>query len=694
MAWCLIKSEQEAFKKALVEKKLNPFALAEMTSEQRRAEFEKYVGTENADNINSLYESKLLLKNQVTGFQNWVKRSAGMKATVKRDLITKIERLNDLGVLSPTELKNFKEDLVRTRIGMNITFEEASTINKLSEDRTTSKEAWDSDLKDNPTWSEDPHSTRKEWLNNKNRLEYGIKQVAIENYVNELKLEARKVSFKKHPIKATAKAIGTIPSVFKSLMASLDNSFWGRQGIKNAFGNMEQKRIWSRGFVQSFRDIGAELVNKKVDGFEPMDLIKADIYSRPNAINGKYKAGSYKLGVLSEEAFPTSLPERVPFLGRLFKASETAYSGGALRMRADLADMLISKAEKQGINTLNPEQARGMGNLVGSLTGRGSLGKAEGIADTLNVLLFSARFMKSNFDTLTAHQFDKRSTQFTKVEARKNLLSLVGHVAGILMIAKLLDPDSVDEDPRSTNFGKIKIFGKWTDITGGMRSIIIPIAKILPTKRNGVWGSWSKSSTGTWTNLTAGKFGQQDGVDVVMDALLLNKLSPIASILRDAMSGQMFGGEPFDIKKSIIESVIPLSLQTWNDVKDESFGTVVSVIISEFVGLGVSTYKYKSNWAGRTSKEMRDFRSQVGDDLFKQANDDYNRAYNLWFDEVKKDQRYKDLSDEGKKKLQTDARSALKDKILYEYGYYKEKSFKTREEVTEEFTQEDLAPRK
>ena len=90
MAWCLIKSEQEAFKKALVEKKLNPFALAEMTSEQRRAEFEKYVGTENADNINSLYESKLLLKNQVTGTNHWDKRPAGLKATVKRYLITKI----------------------------------------------------------------------------------------------------------------------------------------------------------------------------------------------------------------------------------------------------------------------------------------------------------------------------------------------------------------------------------------------------------------------------------------------------------------------------------------------------------------------------------------------------------------------------------------------------------------------------
>lgn len=694
MAWCLIKSEEQSFRKALIDKKVDPFKLASLTSEQRRAEFEKYVSSESAQNINTLYESKLLLKNQVTGFKNWVKRSLGMKPQIKRDLMAKINRLSEIGVLNPTELENFKEDLIRSRLNINISFEEAKTINELSVKRTESKKTWQEDVNNNPSWSEDSHKTRKEWMDNKNRLEYGINQVAIENYVNDLKLESKKISFIKHPIKATAKAIGEIPSIFKSLMASLDNSFWGRQGIKNLFGSLEQKRIWGRGFVQSFKNIGAELINKKVDGFTPMDLIKADIYSRPNAINGKYKAGNYKLNVLSEEAFPTSLPERVPFLGRLFKASETAYNAGALRMRADLADLFISKAEKAGINTLNPDQARGMGHLVGSMTGRGSLGKGESIANELNVLLFSARFMKSNLDTLTAHQFDPKATKFTKGEARKNLLSITAHVAAIMMIAKFLDPDSVDEDPRSTNFGKIKIFGKWTDITGGMRSLIIPAAKLIPTKRDGVWGSWSKSSTGNWTNLSAGKFGQRDGVDVLMDAVLLNKLSPVAAIVRDKIRGKMFGGDPFDIKKSIVQSTTPLSIQTFNDVKDEDTGVILATMMSEFIGLGVSTYKYNSNWAGKTSKEMKDFKSQVGEDLFKQANEDYNRAYNIWFDEVKKDSKYKDLSDEGKSDLQTDAKSALKDKILDEYGYFKEKTEKTNKQLDEEFDKKDLAPRK
>jgi hypothetical protein len=705
MSWCLIKSEEQSFRKALVDKKLDPFKLSEMTSEERRAEFEKYVTPENAKNINALYESKLLLKNQITGFKNWAKRAVGMKPVLKRDLISKIERLNDIGVLNPTELKNFKEDMVRTRLGLNITIEEAQKINDLSEKRTETKKSWDTDIKNNPQWNEDPHKTRKEWINNKNRIEYGISQVNIENYVNDLKLESKKISFIKQPIRATINAIGSIPSVFKSLMASLDNSFWGRQGIKNLLGSAEQKKIWGRNFIKSFGDIGAELANKKINGLEPMDLIKADIYSRPNQINGKYKAGDYKLGVLSEEAFPTSLPERVPFLGRLFKASETAYNGGALRMRADLADLLISKAEKFGINTLNPDQARGLGHLVGSLTGRGTLGKAEAVANELNVLLFSARFFKSNVDTLIAPisyaseklgliKSKNEGESFARKTAATNTMSVIAHIAGIMMIAKFLNPDSVDEDPRSTNFGKIKIFGHWIDITGGMRSVIIPVSKILPTKRDGVWGSWSKSSTGNWTNLSAGQYGQQDGVDVLMDALILNKLSPAASIARDAMKGEMFGGDPFDIKKSIINSVTPLSIQSVNDVKDEGYGAILTIMISEFLGLGTSTYKYSSNWSSKTSKEMNDFKSQVGEDLFKSANVDYNRAYNLWESEVQQDPRYKELSDEGKASLKTDAKSALKDKILREYGYHKEKTIKTSKQLDEEYDIKDLAPRK
>lgn len=698
MAWCLIKSEEAKFRRALLDKKIDPFALADMSSEQRRALFSQFVDTENAQYINSLYEGKLLLKNQVAGFKSWAKQALGMNPKTRRDMIAKIENLQEKGVLDPKEMKDFKEDLVRTKLGLGITFEEAKTINQLAEESANARTSWEKKLKANPKWSENPNATKKEWKNDAQRMDFGLKQVAVEKYVNNIKLEAKKqnVSFREDPVRALLNPIKNSPvfinDLFKSLMATFDNSFFGRQGIKALYGNMEQKKIWANTLKDSFKNISAELQKKNINGFEPMDLIRADIYSRPNAMNNKYKVGGYELSVLHEEAIPTSLPQKIPGLGRVFTAAETAFNGSALEMRADLADMFIAKAEEQGLNMLDPAEARGVGNLIGSMTGRGNLGELSPLAGKLNMVLWSARFFKANIDTITAHQFDSKATPFTKAQARQNLLSIVGHVGALTLLAGLLDPDSVDPDPRSTNFGKIKVFGKWVDITGGLRTIAITAAHLVPSFHNGEWGVWKKSSTGGWTNLTAGGFGAQTAVDAFLDSVLLNKLGPLASIMRDYYAGEMFGGEPFNITKSIINSATPLSIQQVSDVKDEGFVPAFGVAIAEFFGLGVDTYEYKGNWTSKDSEEMKGFLEQVGAEKFKRANDSYDLAYNVWFREVQKDKKYKALSDDGKKELQASAKSAIKDKILKEYGYFKKKNVKTLQERKESITKKQLLP--
>jgi len=706
VSWCLIKSEQDAFREALVSRKLDPFKLANMTSEQRRAEFEKYVDGENAVNINSLYESKLLLKNQVQGFKTWVKRALqdGNAKQYKRDILTKIERLSEDKILAPNEVELFKEDLIRTRLGLGISYEEAKTINDLSQAKTDAREKWEDEMKAHPNWQEDPKGTRDQWVNSDKRIEYGLHQVALQNYVNGLKSEAKKIPFKQYPLLATKEAIKSVPNVAKSLISSLDDSFFGRQGIKNLYGSREQKRVWVRDFAKSFRDINNELLAKKIDGFETMDLIRADIFSRPNAIDGKYKAGNFGLDIAFEEPFPTSLPERIPALGRLYKASETAFSGGALRMRADLADIYISMAEKNKINMLDPDNARPLGHLVGSLTGRGSLGRLTPFSRGLNLVLWSARFFAANLQTLTSPvtytaskigiiEKGSKGQQLARKEAAKNMLSIAAHVAGLYMIAGFLDPESVDKDPRSTNFGRIKVFDKWVDVTGGMRTIATLAARTVPTKRNGEWGFWYKSSTGNWTNLYKPEYGQADAVDVIVDTIALNRLAPIGAVIRDMYRGEMFGGDPFNIQQLIINSTIPLSIQNLYELREESWTAILALSLAELSGFGVSAYEYKSNWEQRTSKTMTEFREQVGQDKFKQANEDYNRAYNVWLEEVEKDSKYKNLTDEGRKDLKSKARSAIEDKILDEYGYKEpKKESETREEKKEKKTIKKLLP--
>jgi hypothetical protein len=663
MTFCLTQQTKDKFKEALKNGEINPEKLAQMISQERNAYLAKYVGKENAQAVNALFESKLLLKNQQRGMITWAKSISGITPQAKRDMISRIEKMDK--ILSPKDNDPFLQDLASTRLGIGITQEEGKQISNLSQKLTELK------TKSNEAGV---FSTETD------RLKYGANKVALENYVNDLKLNAGKISFREQPFKKTFNLIGQIPGTMKSAVASFDNSFWGRQGIKTLL-DVRTSGIWIKNFLKSWRDIGKQILAKgkiyKSGDDAVLDSIKADIYSRPNALNGKYDAGNYGLSVLSEEAYPSSLPEKIPLFGRLFKASEVAYNGGALRLRADLADRLIKIADKQGINTLNKTEAEGMGHLISSLTGRGSLGKAETLSKEINVLLFSVKFFKSNFDTLTAHMLDPKATTFVKKEAAKNLLSIVTSIASILTVAKFLNPNNVEEDPRSTNFGKIKVFGHWVDITGGMASLITLASRLVPSKHDGEWGIWNKSSTGKWTNLIAGAYGQQTALDV-FENFWEGKLSPVAGLVRDLWKGSNFQGDKVTLKNSLQNLFVPISIQNYKQLKDDpQSSSLLGSMILDGLGFSTSTYVPKTNWEGSTGKELTEFKKKVGGEKYKQANDDFNRAYNAWYNQIIELDSYKSLSEEGKTKLITNAKSDIKKKILKGYGFEYKTPIKT-----------------
>lgn len=567
MAWCLLKQYADAFRKALKDGTINPVSLSEMTSANRRAFLSKYVGEENAMNVNALFESKLLLKNQQAGMIAWAKRVSGITPAVRADLLSRIERLEK--VLDPMEGEQFLNDLASARLKIEVTQEEAKMIADLS------KAVRDSKSKA----SEDGVFPSEE-----SRLQYGANKVALETYVNELKLAVKKLTFKEAPLRKTLGFIfGTVPSIAKSSKSSLDNSFWGRQGIKVLL-NTRTAPIWFKNFLKSWGDIV-----KEMKGVDAMEAIKADIYSRPNAVNGKYKAGKYGLDVLSEEAYPSSLPEKIPLLGRLFKASQSAYNGAALRLRADLADRYIKIADSQGINTLDSKQAEGIGHLIGSMTGRSSLGRAEVLAKEINVLFFSAKFLKSNFDAVTALQLDSKATPFAKREAAKNLLNMTMTIASAIFLAGLMNPDDIDSDPRSTNFGKIRIFGHWVDITGGMAGLVTLASRLVPTYHDGEWGFWYKSSAGKWTKLSGVEYGDMTALDV-FESFFEGKLSPAAGVIRDIWKGTDYQGNPLSVTNTTKSLFTPLPLENITTLAtDPNSGFVLGSIILDLLGFSTST---------------------------------------------------------------------------------------------------------
>lgn len=548
MAFCLIPKYADDFIKRLQGGEIDPEKLNGMTSQERREFFASFMGHENATATNALFESKLLLKNQQAGFVSWAKQISGLKPEAQRDLISRVAKMDR--VLNPAEQKAFMEDLAAQKLGLGVSGEEAAHISKLAKDVEEAKQSA---------------------ISGGDRMAYGRAKVEFIKYMSDLKDEAGKMTLqeiKASPGKALIKGISNLGGLSKSLKASLDNSSLGRQGLKTLFSHPS---IWKENAVKSFKDIARTFGGKEV-----MDEVRADVYSRPNALNGLYKKEGLAVGV-NEEAYPTSLPEKIPYLGKAFKASDAAFSAFSLRTRADLFDKYVDIANKTG------GDIKGLGKLVNSLTGRGNVGSLERVSNTVNNVFFSPRFLKSNIDLLTAHAFDKDMSPFARKQAAINTLKVVGGIAGVLALSNAVAPGSVEWDPRSSNFGKIKVGDTRFDVSGGMSSLVTLASRLLTR-------STKSSITGKVSDLNTGKFASKSSGDVVVD-FMANKLAPAASVARDLMNGRDRQGDPITFGGEASNLLMPLPITNYQELsKDPNSANTLAAVLADALGVGTNTY--------------------------------------------------------------------------------------------------------
>lgn len=645
-------------KTAISSGRLNPEKLNNMTSAQRREFLSGIVGKENAKEVNLLFEKKLLLKNQEKAMTDWARETTGMSKEAKEKTLEKIKKTyaeKKRRLENPKENEKFlneiTSDVYSKKMNTDITLNEAQNITELSSDVIKYREKLKSDF----TWN-----TKQDGIN------YGASKVAFENYTNALRSDALK-----RPLLAPTSPAKIIEDAYiafnfiadnsRSLLATFDNSFWGRQGIKVAFDPRFTGK-WEKNFAKSFKDIGQTLKSGNKKGDAIIDATKAEIYSRKNYLNGRYELGK-KLDIKGmEEEFPTSFPSRIPVLGRFFKAAEVAYEAGAMRLRADVADAMYMMAEKVGRDLKNKVTVGDINLTVNSMTGRGALPVGEEYQAIANKAFFSIKFLKANLDTLMSPlALLKDPTSFAKQQAAKNLLSIVSVVGSILGIAKALDPDSVSFDPRSTNFGKIKIGDTRFDITGGMSSIITLVSRIATQAS-------TSSVTGKVTKLGEG-YGAPTGMDVFWN-FVNNKFSPIASVLSDLVQQETFEGDKPTILSTAKGLTVPIIMQELaSSSQNEKSANLMLILISEALGVSANTYGLRTNWQQSTSKELLQFKDKIGDKEFKKANNEFNKRANDWFSEIKDSDEYKNLTDDDKSKLISGERTNIKEKIFREYNF-------------------------
>lgn len=577
MAWCLPKHIANQFLKDLQNGKINPEKLLSMTSKQRREFFNNLVGKENSANVNRVFESKLLLKNQQQGIITWAQQMAGLKPEAKRDLLSRVDKMKE--VLNPKTEAAFLEDIVSFRLKTNVTPTEAKTISNLATDAIKKKEIMESGKRSKPSKGGSVTATE---------FEYGMARVKFQNYIDDLKTGGLRGELKSK-FGTVGRAFSTTAGMMKSLKATFDNSWIGRQGWKIAFNF---PRVWFRNSLKSFKDVWNTLRGKE----RVSDTVNAEAYARPNYENyikdKNIDGTSSRLAVgVVEEAFPESgFLERIPGFGRLHRAAQDAFTAMAYRSRMDIYDIMYDVMVKSGVK--DPTN-RGLGTFVNSLTSRGSLGKFEQAGNVINNVLFSGRKLRSDFDFLTAHFGSKKVDPFLKKKAAVNLVRTISGTSAILTLANIALPGSVNLNPTNSDFGQVKVGDTRFDVTGGMRWLPILAARLTDA---------------VFTNLGGDRIFPEDGyigggkgaIDVVTN-FYENKLSPAMQVAMDIARGRTkFDNEELNFWRELEEATVPLPVQNiWEGADNNKRANLALIIILDGLGVSSNTFEKKSKRSGK-----------------------------------------------------------------------------------------------
>lgn len=128
-AFCIPKSLAANLKSAAQRGEINIKDLYNMDSDGRRAVFEKYTDAETARNINIGFEESIV-STQKTALESWAKKTftGDQKSKEYKDVLDKVNQLDEVGALSLDDADGFLGDLVAAKLGIGVSQAEVQKI--------------------------------------------------------------------------------------------------------------------------------------------------------------------------------------------------------------------------------------------------------------------------------------------------------------------------------------------------------------------------------------------------------------------------------------------------------------------------------------------------------------------------------------------------------------------------------------
>lgn len=335
-----------------------------------------------------------------------------------------------------------------------------------------------------------------------------------------------------------------------------------------------------------------------------------EIQSRSNApLYAKSKLALSEVGSAigkQEEVFVSQWAQRIPVIGAVVRASERAYTTFLNRVRADAFDAMAATLTRTGEPTLT--EARAIAQFVNATTGRFDVQHFETTMNGLNGVFFAPRWAASRFQVLSLQPIITAPTgRLRKQIATEYARSLIGiglMYSMVKMLAASLGDDEEGNpyieltfDPRSSDFGKIKIGNTRLDPLGGLSQATVFAGRLAT-------GETKKASTGEVVPIRGDDvpYGGATSYSVITN-FMRSKLSPLAGTAVDVVQGKHYDGEPVTPLSTATNLIAPLGLRDVVEaIEEHGVETGAAMGLAVMFGWGLQVHE---------SDEKREERKQL-----------------------------------------------------------------------------------
>ncbi len=351
----------------------------------------------------------------------------------------------------------------------------------------------------------------------------------------------------------------------RSLLASYDVSAALRQGMLLL---PRSPKIWAKGLLHYYRAIASEKYAEFID-------MQIRTHPRFKQLKKATVILTRVGGLVSgEEMFRSDVASKIPGIGKGVRASERGYVTFLNYLRSQNFYNTAEQWEGKGHSADDYKQ---LGAYLNHATGRGDIKALGKIMPALSAIFFAPRLQIGRVQVVT--------DLITKPAVRKmiatDLLTFAGTAMGLLALLSLRRDVEVEHDPRSTDFGKVKIGNTRIDFLGGYQQLIRYTAQLA-------MGQAKSTVTGRIRPTERGK---------VIWRFIQSKLSPVAGLTVDGIRGETFLGkqltaEPEVVSRELYERLVPLFIQDVIDTaSDRGWDKTTGIAsLAAMHGVGVMTY--------------------------------------------------------------------------------------------------------